>query len=86
MPVTSREALVRHPLAIAGAVIATVSAVAFVALVIASLAGLFENPYAGMVVFVLIPAAFVLGLLLIPAGMRLQQHLEECWILRRSHF
>jgi hypothetical protein len=71
--VTSREALVRHPLAIAGAVIATVSAVAFVALVIAALTGLFENPYAGMVVFVAIPAAFVLGLLLIPAGMWLQQ-------------
>ena len=62
------EALVRHPLAIAGAVIATASAAVFIALVIAVFAGLFENPYAGLVIFIAIPAAFVLGLLMIPAG------------------
>ena len=67
-----REALARHPVSIAGALIATASGVAFVALVIAALAGMFDNPYAGLVVFVAIPAVFVLGLLLIPAGMWLQ--------------
>ena len=36
-------------------------------------AGLFENPYAGLVVFVAFPALFVLGLLLIPLGMWLQR-------------
>ena len=36
-------------------------------------AGLFDNPYAGLVVFVAIPACFVLGLLLIPLGMWLQR-------------
>jgi hypothetical protein len=66
-------ALVRHPVSIAGAVITTASASVFIALVIAALAGLFENPYAGLVIFVVIPAAFVLGLLLIPLGMRLQR-------------
>jgi hypothetical protein len=71
--VASREALVRHPVALAGAAIATASAVLFIALVIAALAGLFDNPYAGLVVFVVIPAAFVVGLLLIPLGMRLQR-------------
>ena len=70
---TSRAALARHPLAIAGALIATVSAVVFIALAIAMVAGLLENPYAGLVVFVALPAAFVLGLLLIPFGMRLQR-------------
>ncbi len=70
---SSREALVRHPLAIAGALITTASAVVFIALLIAALMGLFENPYAGLVVFVAIPAAFILGLLLIPAGMWLQR-------------
>lgn len=69
---TRREALARHPLAILGALITTASAVAFVAMAIAVLAGLFENPYAGLVVFIAIPAAFVIGLLLIPAGMWLQ--------------
>jgi hypothetical protein len=71
--VPSREALLRHPLAIAGALITTASAVVFIALVIAVLIGLLDNPYAGLVVFVAVPAAFVLGLLLIPAGMWLQR-------------
>ena len=70
---TQREALLRHPLAIAGAVITTVSAVLFIALVIAMLAGWLNNPYAGLVVFLAIPAAFVIVLLLIPLGMRLQR-------------
>jgi hypothetical protein len=70
--VTRREALARHPLAIAGALITTASAVAFLALAIAVLAGLFDNPYAGLVVFVAIPVLFVIGLLLIPLGMWLQ--------------
>lgn len=72
-----REALARHPLAIAGALITTASAVAFIALGLAVLAGLFNNPYAGLVVFVAIPALFVVGLLLIPAGMWLQRRTLE---------
>jgi hypothetical protein len=72
--VTSRWALARHPVAIAGALITTASAVVFIALTIAILTGLFEhNPYAGLVIFVAIPAIFLLGLLLIPLGMWLEQ-------------
>ena len=67
------RALARHPLAIAGAVITTASAVVFITLAIAVLAGMFDNPYAGLVVFIAIPAVFVFGLLLIPAGMWLQR-------------
>ena len=70
---TNRAALARHPLAIAGAVIATVSAVVFISLLIAALVGLLNNPYAGLVVFVALPAVFLLGLVLIPAGMWLQR-------------
>jgi len=70
---TSHPALGRHPLAIIGALLATVSAVVFCALLIAALMGLLNNPYAGLVVFVIIPAFFVLGLLLIPLGMWLQR-------------
>ena len=70
---TDRDALLRQPLAIAGALITTASAVAFIALVIAMFIGLFDNPYAGLVVFVAIPACFVIGLVLIPLGMRLQR-------------
>jgi nitrate/TMAO reductase-like tetraheme cytochrome c subunit len=64
--------LVRHPLAIAGALIATISAVVFVVLVIALVAGLFDNPYAGLVIGIAVPAILVFGLLLIPAGMWLE--------------
>jgi nitrate/TMAO reductase-like tetraheme cytochrome c subunit len=70
--VASRTVLARHPLAIAGALLTTVSAVVFVGLVLAALAGLFQNPYAGLVVFVIVPALFVFGLLLIPLGMWLE--------------
>ena len=69
----SSHVLARHPLAIAGAMVTTVSAVLFIALVIAILAGLLQNPYAGLVVFVALPLCFLLGLLLIPAGMALQR-------------
>jgi nitrate/TMAO reductase-like tetraheme cytochrome c subunit len=58
----------------AGVLVATASAVVFLALVIAMFAGLLQqNPYAGLVVFVAIPAVFVMGLLLIPVGVRLQR-------------
>ena len=66
-------ALARHPLAIAGAVLTTVSAVVFIALAIAMMVGLLNNPYAGLIVYVAVPFLFVFGLLLIPAGMWLQR-------------
>ena len=64
-------------MSLAGAVITTAGAVGFVAMAIAAALGLFNNPYAGLVVFVLLPAIFVLGLLLIPLGMRLQRRAIE---------
>ena len=71
--------LARHPVSLAGAMLASASGVVFIALFIAELLGLFENPYAALVVFVAVPALLVLGLLLIPFGMwlerrRLRQH------------
>ena len=65
--------LARHPVAIIGALLTTMSAVLFVALVIAVLAGWLVNPYAGLIVFIVIPAAFIVGLLLIPLGMSLER-------------
>jgi hypothetical protein len=70
--VTAHRVLARHPISIFGALLTTASAVVFIALIIAALAGMLTNPYAGVVVFVILPAFFVLGLLLIPAGMWLQ--------------
>ena len=67
----------KHPLSLAGVILTTASAVAFVALAIASLLGLFTNPYAGLVVFVVVPAFFVLGLLLIPIGIRMRRRAQR---------
>ena len=60
--------LIRHPVALAGAVMTTVGAVAFLTLLAADLLGMFTNPYAGLVIFIVVPALFVFGLLLIPLG------------------
>jgi hypothetical protein len=65
--------LARHPASLAGVLLATVSAVAFLCLLVAELLGLFDNPYAALVVFVVVPALLVLGLLLIPFGMWLER-------------
>lgn len=56
-----------------GIALTTAAAVVFIALAVAMFAGLLANPYAGLVVFILLPALVVLGLLLIPLGMRLQR-------------
>jgi hypothetical protein len=70
--------LIRHPVAMAGAVITTVSAVVFIGLAIAAVMGMFSNPYAGLVVFVVVPGVFLVGLLLIPIG----GSLERRWLRR----
>ena len=69
----SDRASLRHPATITGVAIATVGAVAFLTLVVADILGMFTNPYAGLVVFIVVPAIFVFGLLLIPVGIGLQR-------------
>ena len=64
-----RLVLVRNPISLGGAVLVTVSAVVFFILYLIELLGYFRNPYAGLLVFVAVPAVFVLGLFLIPIGM-----------------
>ena len=73
----TRAALLRHRLAIAGVVTCTVSAVVFLALAIAVAVGLFQNPYAGIVVVIALPGLFVFGVLLTLVGMRLQRRKIE---------
>ena len=60
--------LIRSPVSVAGMVLTTISAVLFVVVLLADLFGLHTNPYLGIVFFLLLPALFVLGLLLIPLG------------------
>ena len=59
----------QNPLSSIGVFLTTVSAVLFVLLFFVDLFGLHTNPYLGMVAFLVLPALFILGLVLIPLGM-----------------
>jgi len=61
-------ALARNPVSIAGAWLTTLSVFAFATYLGLDAFGLLASPYAGMFGFLLIPALFVLGLLIIPIG------------------
>src|SRR4051812_37821370 len=66
--------LIRSPISITGMVMATIGGVLFTLAVFGDLFGLHANPYVGIVLFLVLPALFVLGLLLIPLG---------AWVERR---
>ena len=59
---------VRNPLSLFGMAIATAMAVVFLGLAALHLAGFLPNPYIGLLVFVVLPLLFVVGLALIPLG------------------
>jgi hypothetical protein len=65
------RAFTAHPVAALGAALTTLSAVLFILLFIVESLGLLENPYLGLLTFILLPALFMVGLLLIPVGIRL---------------
>ena len=53
-----------------GVALTTASALIFLFLLVLDLAGALQNPYMGIVIFVLLPGLFAIGLLLIPLGRR----------------
>jgi len=63
----------KHPLSLLGAAVTTLSAVVFVFVLAMDWFGLHTNPYLGIVFFLILPAIFVAGLLMIPAGMWLNR-------------
>ena len=65
----SLAAALRHPISGLGIALTTASALLFLALLTLQFLGFLQNPYAGIVVFVLVPALFAVGLLLIPIGL-----------------
>ena len=65
--------LIRSPLSVAGMVLTTISATLFLVVFLADLFGLHTNPYIGVVFFLLLPGAFLLGLVLIPLGAWLER-------------
>ncbi len=65
--------LTRTRLGLLGALLTTVTGLLIVTLLVLSLAGFEGGPYFGLLAFMLLPALFVLGLLLIPAGAWLER-------------
>jgi len=74
---------VRNPLSLFGAWLTTLSAFAFIGYSALEAFGLIESPYAGILGYVLVPAVFVFGLLLIPLGIwredRRRRHGKAPW-------
>jgi hypothetical protein len=65
--------LLRHPLSLAGAALATIGGVLVTALFLAGVLGVVGSPYVGVVAYVILPSLLVLGLILIPAGVALER-------------
>jgi hypothetical protein len=65
--------LVRNAISFAGMILATISAVLFLVVFLADLFGWHTNPYLGIVFFLILPAFFIAGLLLIPLGAWLER-------------
>jgi len=65
--------LVRHPLSVAGIVVTTLSAILFLVFFLLDLLGFTANPYLGILVFLVAPGLFLIGLVLIPCGIGLER-------------
>jgi hypothetical protein len=69
--------MTRHPLSLFGAWLVTFSALVFVLVLLLDLFGLHHNPYFGLLFFLIVPALFVIGLLLIPLGVALERRRQR---------
>ncbi len=58
----------RNPISLVGVAIATAASVVFLVLLALEMGGQLRNPYLGLLLFVAVPAVFLVGLLLIPIG------------------
>jgi hypothetical protein len=65
--------LVRNGISLAGVAIVTISALLFLIVFFLDLFGFHTNPYLGIVFFMIAPAVFLLGLVLIPIGMYVER-------------
>jgi hypothetical protein len=66
-------AALRHWISAIGVALTTASALLFLFFIALDLLGLFQNPYVGIIIFVIVPAVFVVGLACIPVGLWLEQ-------------
>jgi hypothetical protein len=70
-------ALTRNPISLLGTAIATASGILIVTLFAVETLGHRGSPYVGILAFVILPAIFVLGLLLIPIGIMRQRRRDR---------
>jgi hypothetical protein len=73
--------LTSHWISMVGVALVTLSGFSWLFLLPANIRGQVSNPYIGLLVFIAVPAVFILGLILIPIGIalgkrRLSQHFE----------
>jgi len=70
----------RNPVSLLGGIITTLSAVLIIVLFVMEVLDLLSNPYVGIITFLVLPAFFVTGLILIPIGIwrvrRLRRRLQ----------
>src|SRR5262250_670166 len=66
-------ALTRNAVSFAGTALTTASALVFLVLLTLDVAGRLHGPYLGILAYLFIPLAFLLGLLLIPIGIARQR-------------
>lgn len=68
--------LTRNPLGLLGCAITTAAAIVILTLFGLSLVGMEGSPYLGILVYLILPAVFILGLILIPIGIYRQRKIE----------
>ena len=66
------RSLMSHPLGFMGVLLATVSSVMFLLLLSLEVLGRLDNPYIGILTFMVLPGLFVLGLVLMPIARLLE--------------
>jgi hypothetical protein len=75
--------MTRHPLSIAGGLLTTLSALVFIFVFLIDVFGFHTNPYFGLVFFVVLPVVFILGLVMIPAGIMLERRRQRLGLAPR---
>jgi hypothetical protein len=66
-------AALRNPISAVGVALTTATSFFFLVLVTMQGLGFLQNPYTGILVFVLVPALFLIGLLIMPVGLWLER-------------
>ncbi|HKV08579.1 MAG TPA: cytochrome C, partial [Thermoanaerobaculia bacterium] len=70
-------ALTRNPISLLGTAIVTASGILIVTLFTLEMMGLRGSPYIGILAYLILPAIFILGLLLIPIGIARQKRRDR---------